>query len=69
MSETGQTVMRLLEFLQAPKMDVEPLIEGIRDRWQMFRGMAGRGCRWPQASKKKENLRYVQIDRSQGGPI
>ena len=33
----AETVTRLLEFLEAPKMDVGPLIEGIRDRGNIGR--------------------------------
>ena len=41
----AETVTRLLEFLEAPKMDVGPLIEGIRDR--------GNIGRWRRASAAK----------------
>ncbi len=41
----AETVTRLLEFLGAPKMDVGPLIEGIRDR--------GNIGRWRQAGTAK----------------
>ena len=33
----AETVMQLLEFLEAPKMDVAPLIEGIHDRGNIGR--------------------------------
>jgi hypothetical protein len=33
----GMRLMRLLEFLEAPKMDVGPLIEGVRDRGNIGR--------------------------------
>ena len=47
----AETVTRLLEFLEAPKMDVGPLIEGIRDR--------GNIGRWRRAGAPK----VVELER------
>lgn len=46
-----ETVTRLLEFLEAPKLDVAPLIEGIRDR--------GNIGRWRRAGAAE----IVELDR------
>jgi hypothetical protein len=57
----AETVMRLLEFLGAPKMDVGPLIEGIRDR--------GNIGRWRRAGAAKvvELGRGAQADLKRFG--
>jgi sulfotransferase family protein len=56
----AETVTRLLEFLKAPEMNVEPLIEGIRDR--------GNIGRWREAGAKVMELnRNVRADLEQFG--
>ena len=57
----AETVMRLLEFLRAFKMDVGPLIEGIRDR--------GNIDRWRRAGATEvvELVRGVKADLQRFG--
>ena len=59
--KSAETVTRLLEFLEAPKMDVGPLIEGIRDR--------GNIGRWRRASSTEvvELGRDVEADLQRFG--
>ena len=59
--KSAETVARLLEFLEAPKMDVGPLIEGIRDR--------GNIGRWRRASSAEvvELGRGVEADLQRFG--
>jgi hypothetical protein len=59
--KSAETVARLLEFLEAPKMDVGPLIEGIRDR--------GNIGRWRRASSTEvvELGRDVEADLQRFG--
>jgi len=59
--KSAETVTRLLEFLEAPKMDVGPLIEGIRDH--------GNIGRWRRASSAEvvELGRGVEADLQRFG--
>jgi hypothetical protein len=50
----AETVTGLLEFLDAPKMNIGPLIEGIRDRGNIGRWRRGAG---PEAGELGAGMR------------